>query len=80
MAFMVIVMDAGQGDATLLEYPDGSLVLVDCGSGQGTIGYYWTATAQIPMQFLGPPPPLIKRLDSGVSAGIQIAGRYVRRL
>ena len=32
MAFTVIFMDAGQGDATLLEYPDGSLVLVDCGS------------------------------------------------
>lgn len=25
-------MDAGQGDATLLRYPDNSLVLVDCGS------------------------------------------------
>jgi hypothetical protein len=46
----------------------------------GTIGCYWTATAQIPMQFPGPPPPLVKRLDSGVSAGIQIAVRYVRRL
>jgi competence protein ComEC len=30
--FQVIFMDAGQGDATLLRYPDGSLVLVDCGS------------------------------------------------
>lgn len=28
----VIFMDAGQGDATLLKYPDNSLVLVDCGS------------------------------------------------
>lgn len=46
----------------------------------GNTGYYWTATAQIPMQFLGPSPPLIERLDSGVSAGTQIAGRYVRRL
>jgi competence protein ComEC len=27
-------MDAGQGDATLLVYPDGSLVLVDCGCKQ----------------------------------------------
>jgi glyoxylase-like metal-dependent hydrolase (beta-lactamase superfamily II) len=25
-------MDAGQGDSTLLVYPDNSLVLVDCGS------------------------------------------------
>lgn len=32
MAFTVIFVDAGQGDATLLEYPDGSLDLVDCGS------------------------------------------------
>ena len=48
--------------------------------GQGTIGYYRTATAQIPMQFLGPPPPLIKRLDSSISAGTQMAVRYVRRL
>jgi len=31
MALQVIFMDAGQGDATLLIYPDGSLVLVDCG-------------------------------------------------
>jgi competence protein ComEC len=27
----VIIMDAGQGDATLIVYPDNSLVLVDCG-------------------------------------------------
>lgn len=48
--------------------------------GLGSIGYYWTAAAQIPMQLLGPPPPLIQRLDSGVSAATQIAVRYVRRL
>lgn len=29
--FTAIFMDAGQGDATLLVYPDNSLVLVDCG-------------------------------------------------
>ena len=32
--FTVIILDAGQGDATLLVYPDDSLVLVDCGSNQ----------------------------------------------
>jgi competence protein ComEC len=31
MALQVIFMDSGQGDATLLVYPDGSLVLIDCG-------------------------------------------------
>lgn len=31
MAFQIIFMDAGQGDATLIVYPDGSLTLVDCG-------------------------------------------------
>lgn len=31
MAFQLIFMDAGQGDATLIVYPDGSLTLVDCG-------------------------------------------------
>jgi beta-lactamase superfamily II metal-dependent hydrolase len=31
MAFEIIFMDAGQGDATLIVYPDGSLTLVDCG-------------------------------------------------
>jgi competence protein ComEC len=31
MAFQVIFMDSGQGDATLIVYPDGSLTLVDCG-------------------------------------------------
>jgi beta-lactamase superfamily II metal-dependent hydrolase len=31
MTLQVIFMDAGQGDATLIQYPDGSLVLVDCG-------------------------------------------------
>ena len=30
--FQVIFMDAGQGDCTLIVYPDGSLTLVDCGS------------------------------------------------
>lgn len=30
--FEVIFMDAGQGDCTLIVYPDGSLTLVDCGS------------------------------------------------
>jgi len=30
--FEVIFMDAGQGDCTLIAYPDGSLTLVDCGS------------------------------------------------
>jgi len=28
----VVFMDAGQGDCTLIVYPDGSLTLVDCGS------------------------------------------------
>jgi beta-lactamase superfamily II metal-dependent hydrolase len=28
----IIVMDAGQGDATLIVFPDNTLVLVDCGS------------------------------------------------
>jgi beta-lactamase superfamily II metal-dependent hydrolase len=32
MAFQVIFMDAGQGDATLIVYPDNTLTLVDCGS------------------------------------------------
>ena len=31
MAFQVIIMDSGQGDSTLIVYPDGSLTLVDCG-------------------------------------------------
>lgn len=31
MAFQIIFMDAGQGDATLIVYPDGSLTLIDCG-------------------------------------------------
>ncbi len=31
MAFQVIFMDAGQGDSTLIVYPDGSITLVDCG-------------------------------------------------
>ena len=31
MSLEMIIMDAGQGDATLLVYPDDSLVLVDCG-------------------------------------------------
>jgi beta-lactamase superfamily II metal-dependent hydrolase len=30
--FTAIIMDAGQGDATLLVFPDNSLILVDCGS------------------------------------------------
>src|SRR5215217_4372225 len=30
--FEVIFMDAGQGDCTLIVYPDNSLTLVDCGS------------------------------------------------
>ena len=30
--FEVIFMDAGQGDCTLIVYPDGSITLVDCGS------------------------------------------------
>jgi beta-lactamase superfamily II metal-dependent hydrolase len=30
--FEVIFMDAGQGDCTLIVYPDGTLTLVDCGS------------------------------------------------
>src|SRR5262249_38613377 len=30
--FEVVFMDAGQGDCTLIVYPDGSLTLVDCGS------------------------------------------------
>ena len=30
--FQVIFMDAGQGDSTLVVYPDNSLMLVDCGS------------------------------------------------
>jgi len=30
--FQVIFMDAGQGDSTLVVYPDNSLLLVDCGS------------------------------------------------
>ena len=29
--FEVIFMDDGQGDCTLIVYPDGSLTLVDCG-------------------------------------------------
>jgi uncharacterized protein (TIGR02145 family) len=44
------------------------------------IGYYWTATEQIPMQFLGGNGSPIQRLDSGVSSDTQIAVRYVRRL
>ncbi|QRO01744.1 MBL fold metallo-hydrolase [Archangium violaceum] len=28
----VVFMDAGQGDSTLVVYPDGSLMLIDCGS------------------------------------------------
>lgn len=32
MALEIIFMDAGQGDSTLIIYPDKSLVLVDCGS------------------------------------------------
>jgi competence protein ComEC len=31
IVFKMIVLDAGQGDATLIVYPDYSLVLVDCG-------------------------------------------------
>lgn len=31
MPLSVIFMDAGQGDCTLIVYPDGSLTLVDCG-------------------------------------------------
>lgn len=31
MTFEIIFLDAGQGDATLIVYPDGSLTLVDCG-------------------------------------------------
>ena len=30
--FEVVFMDAGQGDCTLVQFPDGSLMLVDCGS------------------------------------------------
>src|SRR5712664_1382913 len=30
--FEVIFMDAGQGDCTLVVYPDNTLMLVDCGS------------------------------------------------
>jgi beta-lactamase superfamily II metal-dependent hydrolase len=30
--FEIIFMDAGQGDCTLIGYPDGSLTLIDCGS------------------------------------------------
>lgn len=36
--FEVIFMDAGQGDCTLIVYPDGSLTLVDCGSTKGASG------------------------------------------
>jgi beta-lactamase superfamily II metal-dependent hydrolase len=31
MSLQLIIMDAGQGDATLIVYPDGSLTLIDCG-------------------------------------------------
>jgi beta-lactamase superfamily II metal-dependent hydrolase len=31
MAFTLIFMDAGQGDSTLIVYPDNSITLVDCG-------------------------------------------------
>jgi competence protein ComEC len=31
MPMQIIFMDSGQGDATLIVYPDGSLTLVDCG-------------------------------------------------
>lgn len=31
MAFQIIFMDAGQGDSTLIVYPDNTLTLVDCG-------------------------------------------------
>jgi len=34
----IIFMDAGQGDCTLIVYPDGSLTLVDCGSTKGGSG------------------------------------------
>jgi hypothetical protein len=44
------------------------------------IGYYWTATGQIPMQFLGGSGSPIQPLDSPVSPDTQIAVRYVRRL
>jgi beta-lactamase superfamily II metal-dependent hydrolase len=30
--FEIIFMDAGQGDCTLIGYPDGSITLIDCGS------------------------------------------------
>lgn len=31
MGFQIIFMDAGQGDSTLIVYPDGELTLIDCG-------------------------------------------------
>ena len=49
--------------------PNGKVMMVDLGS-----------TKNKGLITEGPPPPLIKRLDSSVSAGTQIALRYVRRL
>lgn len=46
-------MDAGQGDATLIKYPDGSLTLVDCGCVKNTsivTGEIW----QVLDRYLGP--------------------------
>jgi hypothetical protein len=63
------ILDVGQGDGMVIWLPNGKVMMVDLGS-----------TKNKGLITEGPPPPLIKRLDSSVSAGTQIALRYVRRL
>src|SRR5580693_2819767 len=47
----VVFMDAGQGDCTLIVYPDGSLTLVDCGSTQSGTEAFGEITKVIDRKF-----------------------------
>lgn len=59
--FQAIFMDAGQGDCTLLVYPDGTLTLIDCGStksGDEAFAQIWVVL----QNFLDTANPVIQNL------------------